>query len=113
VAVVIRLQRAGARNRPFYRMVVADSRRARDGRFIEKVGYYDPIQKPDVISIARERVAHWMGQGAQPSVSVRQLIRRFDQRQAAGGAVPSTVDPEAETPTAAAGAEEPKAEPTS
>lgn len=88
MSVVIRLQRAGGRNRPFFRMVVADSRRARDGAFIEKIGYYDPIPDPDVISIERERVSHWVGQGAQPSVAVRELIRRFDRRQAHGGVEP-------------------------
>jgi small subunit ribosomal protein S16 len=88
VAVVIRLQRAGGRNRPFFRMVVADSRRARDGAFIEKVGFYDPIPDPDVISLERERVTHWVQQGAQPSVAVRELVRRFDRRQAHGGVEP-------------------------
>lgn len=88
MSVVIRLQRAGGRNRPFFRLVVADSRRARDGAFIEKIGYYDPIPDPDVISIERERVDHWVGQGAQPSVAVRELIRRFDRRQAHGGVEP-------------------------
>ncbi|MBM3318773.1 MAG: 30S ribosomal protein S16 [Candidatus Eisenbacteria bacterium] len=88
MAVVIRLQRAGGRNRPFFRMVVADSRRARDGAFIEKLGYYDPIPDPDVISIDRARVDRWVAQGAQPSVAVRELVRRFDRRQAAGGAEP-------------------------
>ncbi len=86
--VVIRLQRAGGRNRPFFRMVVADSRRARDGAFIEKIGYYDPIPDPDVISIERERVEHWVKQGAKPSVSVRELVRRFDRRAASGGVEP-------------------------
>jgi small subunit ribosomal protein S16 len=87
VAVVIRLQRAGARNRPFFRLVVADSRRARDGAFIEKVGYYDPVRDPDLISIDRERVEHWIGKGARPSEAVRNLIRRFDNRRAQGDAV--------------------------
>ena len=88
MAVVIRLQRAGGRNRPFFRMVVADSRKARDGAFIEKIGYYDPIPDPDVISIERERVEHWVKQGAKPSVAVLQLVRRFDRRQASGGVEP-------------------------
>jgi small subunit ribosomal protein S16 len=86
--VVIRLQRAGGRNRPFFRVVVADSRRARDGAFIEKIGYYDPIPDPDVISIERERIDHWVKQGAQSSVAVRELVRRFDRRLANGGVEP-------------------------
>lgn len=86
--VVIRLQRAGGRNRPFFRVVVADSRKARDGAFIEKIGYYDPIPDPDAISIERERVEHWVKQGAKPSVAVRELVRRYDRRQANGGVEP-------------------------
>ncbi|MCK4414263.1 MAG: 30S ribosomal protein S16 [Candidatus Eisenbacteria sp.] len=115
MAVVIRLQRAGARNRPFYRVVVADSRRARDGAFIEKVGYYDPIPDPDVISLDHARVSGWIGKGAQPSEAVRHLIRRSAKRMAAGAplaapagaaAVPKPVEapPEAAGPEPAASA---------
>ena len=82
MAVTIRLQRAGARNRPFYRVVVADSRKPRDGAFIEKVGYYDPIPDPDVISLEMERVRDWLQKGARPSDAVRSLIRRFERRSA-------------------------------
>jgi small subunit ribosomal protein S16 len=96
VAVVIRLQRAGARNRPFYRVVIADSRRARDGAFIEKVGYYDPLPDPDVISIDHARVSEWIGKGARPSEAVRHLIRRSEKRAAAGepAAPPASAQPE-------------------
>lgn len=80
MGVVIRLQRAGARNRPFFRIVVADSRRSRDGAFIEKVGYYDPLPANDVISIDHPRVEEWIRNGAVPSVSVRQLIKHSLQR---------------------------------
>lgn len=89
MSVVIRLQRAGTRNRPFYRVVVADSRRARDGAFIEKLGYYDPLPEPDVISIDRPKLETWVRQGAQPSESVRVLVRRLDARQATGAATPT------------------------
>lgn len=82
MAVTIRLQRAGARNRPFYRVVVADSRKPRDGAFIEKVGYYDPLPDPDVISLEMQRVRDWLQKGAQPSDAVRSLIRRFERRPA-------------------------------
>jgi small subunit ribosomal protein S16 len=101
--VVIRLQRAGGRNRPFFRVVVADSRRARDGAFIEKIGYYDPIPDPDVISIERERVEYWVKQGARPSVAMRELVRRFDRRVANGGVEPPRKrKPRATAKTAAA-----------
>lgn len=80
MAVVIRLQRAGGRNKPFFRLVVADSRRARDGAFIERLGYYDPLPTPDVISIDHDRVEEWIRKGAKPSVSVQQLIRRSKLR---------------------------------
>lgn len=89
MAVTIRLQRAGARNRPFYRVVVADSRRARDGAFIERLGYYDPIPNPEVISIEIERAQEWIRKGAQPSDAVRTLMRRQEKRQASGELPPA------------------------
>lgn len=89
MSVVIRLQRAGTRNRPFFRVVVADSRRARDGAFIEKLGYYDPLPEPDVISIDRPKLETWVQKGAQPSESVRVLVRRLEQRQTTGTATPT------------------------
>jgi small subunit ribosomal protein S16 len=89
VAGVIRLQRAGTRNRPFFRVVVADSRRARDGAFIEKLGYYDPLPHPDVISIERPTFDEWVRKGAQPSEAVRVLVRRLDQRAKSGAEVPT------------------------
>jgi small subunit ribosomal protein S16 len=89
VAVVIRLQRAGTRNRPFFRVVVADSRRARDGAFIERLGYYDPLPDPDVISVDRPKFDAWVGKGATPSEAVRMLVRRLDKRQTSGTVVPT------------------------
>jgi small subunit ribosomal protein S16 len=76
--VVIRMARGGARNRPFYNVVVADSRMPRDGRFIERIGYYNPkaAKNETKFRIALDRVAHWVGQGAQPSDAVRKLIKR-------------------------------------
>jgi small subunit ribosomal protein S16 len=91
VAVVIRLQRAGTRNRPFFRVVVADSRRARDGAFIERLGYYDPLPDPDVISIDRPKLDAWVGKGATPSEAVRVLVHRLGLRQKAEGAPVPTV----------------------
>lgn len=77
--VVIRLSRGGARNRPFYNIVVADSRNRRDGRFIERIGFYNPVAKEgavDALRIAHDRVSFWVGQGAQPSDAVEKLIKR-------------------------------------
>ena len=82
MGVVIRLQKAGNRNRPFYRVVVIDSRKPRDGAFLEKVGYYNPIPDPDEIHLERERIDVWMGKGAKPSTAVASLIKRSDRRVA-------------------------------
>jgi len=76
MAVVIRMMRAGAKKRPFYRIVVADSRRQRDGRFVEILGYYDPLQKPFAVKMDEEKVKGWIALGAQPSVQAASLFRR-------------------------------------
>jgi len=68
--------RAGARKRPFYRIVVADSRRQRDGRFVEILGYYDPMAKPFAVKMDEDKVKSWIGQGAQPSTQAASLFRR-------------------------------------
>ena len=72
----IRMKRAGGKNHPFFRVVVIDSRKARDSRAVEEVGYYNPLEEPLVINVNRERVDHWVKQGAQLSDSVRTLLRR-------------------------------------
>jgi len=84
--VVIRMARGGAKNRPFYNVVVADSRMPRDGRFIERIGFYNPkaAGSEPPFRIALDRVAHWVSQGAQPSDAVKKLIKR-GKKQAAGG----------------------------
>ncbi len=74
--VKIRLTRRGAKKRPFYRLVVSDARSPRDGRFIEQLGYYDPLTEPATIKIDEEKVAKWLGQGAQPSDAARSLLKR-------------------------------------
>jgi small subunit ribosomal protein S16 len=76
--VVIRMARGGAKNRPFYNIVVADSRMPRDGRFIERIGFYNPKapEGEQNYRIALDRVAHWVTQGAQPSSAVKKLIKR-------------------------------------
>ena len=75
MAVRIRLHRAGSTHRPFYRVVVADSRSPRDGRFIETVGYYDPLPETTVLKIDTDRVNEWIGKGAKPSDTVRTLMK--------------------------------------
>ncbi len=74
--VAIRLRRAGSKKRPFFRVVVTDSRAARDSSFVEILGHYNPRTKPAVVQVNTERVDFWMKQGAQPSDSVRTLIKR-------------------------------------
>lgn len=74
--VRIRLTRKGARNAPFYRVVVADSRSPRDGRFIESLGYYDPTVNPQVVRLDAERARHWLDLGAEPSGTVMSLLRQ-------------------------------------
>jgi small subunit ribosomal protein S16 len=73
--VVIRLMRAGAKKRPFYRMVAADSRRQRDGRFIEILGHYNPIAQPFELVVHKDKVERWIGLGAQPSEQAASLLR--------------------------------------
>ncbi|MCF6410541.1 30S ribosomal protein S16 [Pseudalkalibacillus salsuginis] len=74
MAVKIRLKRMGAKKSPFYRLVVADSRSPRDGRFIEEIGYYNPIVQPVDIKIDEEKALDWMLKGAKPSDTVRNLF---------------------------------------
>lgn len=83
--VVIRLARGGAKKKPFYRLVVADKRMPRDGRFIEQVGIYDPRLKEHAVRVSLDRVDHWIGQGAQPSERVGDLIARYRKAQPAEG----------------------------
>ena len=74
MAVHIRLRRTGTTRKPAYRVVVADSRAARDGRFIEIIGHYNPLTKPPTIKIAAEKAAEWIKKGAQPSNTVKHLL---------------------------------------
>jgi len=76
VAVHIRLRRTGTTKRPAYRVVVADSRAPRDGRFIEVIGHYDPLTEPPTIRIEKEKAAAWIKNGAQPSNTVKRLMAR-------------------------------------
>ena len=74
MAVKIRLTRVGKKRQPSYRVVVADSRSPRDGRYIEQIGRYDPTTEPSIVEIDNERAAYWMERGAQPSSQVRKLL---------------------------------------
>ncbi len=76
MAVKIRLRRMGAKKAPFYRIVVADSRFPRDGRFIEEIGYYNPLEKPEVVKIDEEKAQKWIANGAQPTDTVKALLRK-------------------------------------
>ena len=73
--VKIRLRRMGAKKAPFYRIVVADSRYPRDGRFIEEIGYYDPTKEPSVIKVDTQAANKWIANGAQPTDTVKKLLK--------------------------------------
>lgn len=73
--VKIRLKRMGAKKTPFYRIVVADSRYPRDGRFIEQIGTYNPLTNPSTINVDNEKALKWLGQGAQPTDTVKELLK--------------------------------------
>lgn len=76
MAVKIRLARGGAKKKPFYRIVVADSEARRDGRFLEIVGTYDPLKDPAKVSVKEERVGYWLGEGAIPTDTVRDILKK-------------------------------------
>ncbi len=76
MAVKLRLRRMGAKKRPFYRIVAADSRAPRDGRFIEEIGYYNPVENPAVVKIDEEKAINWLSTGAIPTDTVRDLLSR-------------------------------------
>ncbi|MCE1227855.1 MAG: 30S ribosomal protein S16 [Geobacteraceae bacterium] len=76
MATKIRLQRHGAKKRPFYQVVIADERSRRDGRFIENVGYYDPTKNPAILKLNVEKVIAWLDKGAQPTDTVNQILKK-------------------------------------
>jgi small subunit ribosomal protein S16 len=88
--LAIRLRRTGSKKRPFFRVVVADSSTAREGRFVEVVGHYNPRTTPETLEVDRERLDHWLKTGAQPSDTVRTLLARMP--------APAPVEPAAEQP---------------
>ena len=105
--VAIRLRRAGSKKRPFFRVVVTDSRAARDSSFVEILGHYNPRTRPAIVQVDKERVAYWVQKGAQPSDSVRTLIARHLTPTVATAAPPASphaapVPPEPTPPAPAA-----------
>jgi len=87
--IKLRLKRMGAKKRPSYRIVAAESRSPRDGRFIEAVGLYDPLTEPSTVRINAERARHWISVGAQPSDTVKYLLTREGLLDANGKLVPA------------------------
>ena len=81
MSVRIRLKRMGAKKKPFYRIVVADSRSPRDGRFIEEIGYYNPTTQPTTFEVDAEKVRQWVAKGAKPSDTVKMLLEKAGLKQ--------------------------------
>lgn len=77
MAVKIRMTRMGAKKKPFYRLVVADSRSPRDGKYIEQIGYYNPLVEPVQIKIDEEKAVKWLNDGAQPTETVKSLFKKY------------------------------------
>ncbi len=77
MAVKVRLARAGGKNRPFFRVVVADERAPRDGAFLELVGTYDPTRNPAAVSLKKDRIEYWLSKGAKTSQTVSELLQRY------------------------------------
>lgn len=76
MAVKIRMRRMGAKKAPFYRIIVADERSPRDGRFIDEIGYYDPTKEPAVVSLDAEKAKKWVSNGAQPTDAVKGILKK-------------------------------------
>ena len=95
MSVVIRLMRAGAKKRPFYRVVAADSRRQRDGRFLEILGHYNPLRQPYELMLHKDKVEKWLSRGAQPSEQAASLLRSLGIAPAPAAAKP-LAEPKAE-----------------
>jgi small subunit ribosomal protein S16 len=103
LAVKIRLMRVGKKKQPTYRVVVADGRSPRDGRFIEIIGQYQPRQEPSVVNIDSDRALHWLGRGAQPTEEVAKLLEItgvWDAWKSAHGGQDAAAKPKAKTPKA-------------
>ncbi len=110
MATVIRLQRGGRKKRPFYSIVVVDSRKRRDGAFIEKLGYYDPCRDPEVIEVDLERVASWKEKGAKLSPRVASIVKHASNPEAQAKAAAAAAERAAAKQAAADEAEKKAAE---
>ena len=97
MAATIRLSRHGAKKRPYYRIIVTDSRAPRDGRRLDQVGTYDPTQNPARVQFEQEKLQHWLRRGARPSLTVAQLMKRSGIAAAPGVDVPAASPGEAQT----------------
>jgi small subunit ribosomal protein S16 len=107
MSVRVRLTRVGSKKNPIWRVVVADQRSPRDGRFIETIGHYNPQTQPSTIRLDEERLQHWLARGAQPSGTVKQLVKAYAKSggaagAAAAGAAVAEAQPEAAEPEAEA-----------
>jgi small subunit ribosomal protein S16 len=102
MSVVIRLMRAGAKKRPFYRMVAADSRRQRDGRFLEILGHYNPLTQPFELMVHKDKVEAWLLRGAQPSEQAASLLRSLGIQPAGPARPAATTGPAVEAKPKAA-----------
>ncbi len=96
MSVRVRLTRVGSKKNPIWRVVVSDQRSPRDGRFIETIGHYNPQTEPSTISIDEERLQHWLARGAQPTNTVKQLVRA--QSKGAAEAPTAVAEPEPDAP---------------
>jgi small subunit ribosomal protein S16 len=100
MSVRVRLTRVGSKKNPIWRVVVADQRSPRDGRFIETIGHYNPQTEPSTIRIDEERLQHWLERGAQPTGSVKQLVKAYAKSGGAAAAAPPAPPPEPVAPEA-------------
>jgi small subunit ribosomal protein S16 len=105
--LAIRLRRTGSKKRPFFRVVVTDSRTARDSSFVEVLGYYNPRTKPETLNLDRARLDHWLKAGAQPSDTVRTLVARMPAAPAAAVDQTPPPDEQRRSSEAVASAEQP------
>jgi small subunit ribosomal protein S16 len=102
MSVRVRLTRVGSKKNPIWRVVVADQRSPRDGRFIETIGHYNPQTEPSTIRIDEERLQHWLARGAQPTGSVKQLVKAYAKSGGAAGADAAAAAPAEAAASAAA-----------
>jgi small subunit ribosomal protein S16 len=115
MSVRVRLTRVGSKKNPIWRVVVADQRSPRDGRFIETIGHYNPQTNPSTIRLDEERLQHWLARGAQPSGSVKQLVKAYSKSGGAAAVAepappPAEAEPVEAAPDEAAPDEAPAAE---